>query len=66
MTYRTIDDRNSGGCYGEEELPSDYATESSEESELRNGTRRLPASRHGRSGTSRSRSDSDGLEELCW
>ena len=66
MSYRTIDDRNSGGCYGEEEAPSGYATESSEEEELRNGTRRAPASRYGRSGASRSRSESEELEELCW
>jgi hypothetical protein len=66
MSYRMIDDRNSGGSYGEEDAPSGYATETSEEEELRTGTRRAPASRYGRSGASRTRSDSDELEELCW
>jgi hypothetical protein len=64
MSYRTIDDRNSGGCYGEEEAPSGYATESSEEEELRTGTRRAPASRYGRSRASRS--EHEEMEELCW
>lgn len=66
MTYKMMDDRNSGGFYGDEEMPSGYATESSEEEGIRNGTRRLPASRSGRPGASRSRTDSDELEELCW
>lgn len=66
MAYRLIEDRNSGGCYGDEEMPSGYATESSEEEGLRNGTRRLPTSRYGRPGASRSHAGSEELEELCW
>lgn len=66
MAYKLIDDRNSGGFYGDEELTNGYSTESSEEEGIRNGTRRLPSSRYGRTGASRSRTDSDELEELCW
>lgn len=66
MTYKMIDDRNSGGCYGEEEQPNGYSIESSEEEGLRNGTRRPVGSRYGRPGASRLRAESEELEELCW
>lgn len=59
MTFNLIDDRNSGGCYGEEEEPIECAMESSDESLGYEHSRGPRGSRGARTG-------SDEMEELCW
>lgn len=66
MAYQVHADRNSGGFYGEEDSPTEYVSESSEESELREGSRGSAHAPVRRFGRSRSRAVSDEMEELCW
>ncbi|MBK8804134.1 MAG: hypothetical protein IPN71_19165 [Fibrobacteres bacterium] len=69
MNYQMIEDRHSGGCYGEEDESIQCPTEGTEDSEdelfldgscgLRGARSRLSTGGHSRSG-------SDEMEELCW
>jgi hypothetical protein len=64
MTYRMIQDRNSGGYFGDEEVPLAYALNSSEEDGLPSETTRVSGVKYRHRTISSSRSNPDEIDEL--
>jgi len=66
MTYRMIQERNSGGYFGDEEVPLAYALDSFEEDGLPSESTRVAGLKYGRRKISHPRPNSDEQDDLCF
>jgi len=66
MTYHLPSGHNSGGCFDEDERPSDEEIELADEREVRRNERESQRGNHSRFESARSNPQLRELEELCW